>query len=162
MLSAGSMLQCQLTYAEDRQLSGQPIDELPRIGITPGHFGGDTNAAPVRYVTAGEGDADGAIMLTAHRDVDADCHTGSRSLPYVMLAMTRYGACEKSGGLLGFARVVYVHWLFSSLSAQCSEEARGGGCCGSGSVGSLGRRWRGWSCTTAVPLSGPPDCVATE
>ena len=55
------------------------------------------------------------------------------------LAMTRYVACVKNGMLLGFARVVYVHWLFSSSSAQCSEEARGGGCCGSGSVGSLAR-----------------------
>ena len=94
----------------------------------------------MHYVTAGEGDADdGTIVLTAHRDVDADCHTGSRSLPDMTLALTRYVACEKNDVLLGFARVVYVHWLFSSSSAQCSEEARGGGCCGSGSVGSLGR-----------------------
>ena len=68
---------------EDRKLSDQPIDELLRIDVTPGQyswyaFGGRTNAALVHYVTAGEGDADaGAIALSAHRDVDADCHTGS-------------------------------------------------------------------------------------
>ena len=31
--------------------------------------------------------------------------------------MTRYVACVKDGAVLGFARVVYVHWLFSSSSA---------------------------------------------
>ena len=73
--------------AEDRRLSGQPVDELLRIVVTPGHygwcaFGGKTNAALVRYVTAGEGDADdGAIVLTAHRVVDADCHTGASRCP---------------------------------------------------------------------------------
>ena len=115
--------------AEDRRLSDQPIEELLRIDVTPGHycwyaFGGDTNATLVHYVTAGEGDADdGTIVLTAHRDVDADCHTGSRSLPDMTLAMTRYVACVKNGELLGFARVVYVHWLFSSSSAVAKRRA---------------------------------------
>ena len=87
-------------------------------------FGGDKNAALVHYVTAGEGDADdGTIVLTAHRDVDADCHTGSKSLPDMTLAMTRYVACVKNGLLLGFARVVYVHWLFSSSSAVAKRRA---------------------------------------
>ena len=114
--------------AEDRRLSDQPIDELLRIDVTLGHgwyaFGGDTNAALVHYVTAGEGDADdGAIVLSAHRNVDADCHTGSKSLPDMTLAMTRYVACVKNGELLGFARVVYVHWLFSSSSAVAKRRA---------------------------------------
>ena len=78
----------------------------------------------MHYVTAGEGDADdGTIVLTAHRDVDADCHTGARSLPDMTLAMTRYVACVKGGVVLGFARVVYVHWLFSSSSAVAKRRA---------------------------------------
>ena len=103
-------------------------------------FGGGASASFVHYVTAGEGDSDDKYLST-HRDVDADHHTGAKSLPDMTLAMTRYVACvkPKDGAVLGFARVVYVHWLFSSSSAQCSEEARGGGCCGSGSVGSLAR-----------------------
>ena len=114
---------------EDRKLSDQPIDDLLRIDVTPGQyswyaFGGRTNAALVHYVTAGEGDADaGAILFSAHRDVDADCHTGSKSLPDMTLAMTRYVACVKNGLLLGFARVVYVHWLFSSSSAVAKRRA---------------------------------------
>ncbi len=76
----------------------------------------------MHYVTAGEGDADdGAIVLSAHRDVDADCHTGSRSLSDMTLAMTRYMAREKDSVLLGFARVVYVHWLFSSSRAVVAK-----------------------------------------
>ncbi len=79
----------------------------------------------MHYVTAGEGDADaGAIALSAHRDVDADCHTGSRSLPDMTLAMTRYVACVKNSELLGFARVVYVHWPFSSSSAVLVAKRR--------------------------------------
>ena len=116
---------------EDRKLSDQPIDELLRIDVTPGQyswwyaFGGRTNAALVHYVTAGEGDADaGAILFSAHRDVDADCHTGSRSLPDMTLAMTRYVAREKDSVLLGFARSVYVHWLFSSSCAVAKRRAQ--------------------------------------
>jgi hypothetical protein len=37
--------------------------------------------------------------------------------------MTRYVACEKDGVVLGFARVVYVHWLFSSSSAVAKRRA---------------------------------------
>ncbi len=63
-------------------------------------------------------------LLSAHRDVDADCHTGARSLPDMTLAMTRYVACVKDGVVPGFARrVVYVHWLFSSLSAVAKRRA---------------------------------------
>ena len=66
------------------------------------------------------GDSDDkATLLSAHRDVDADRHTGAKSLPDMTLAMTRYVACVKpeDGTVLGFARVVYVHWLFTSSSA---------------------------------------------
>ena len=64
-------------------------------------------------------------LLSAHRDVDADCHTGARSLPDMTLAMTRYVACVKDGVVLGFevARVVYVHWLSSSSSAVAQRRA---------------------------------------
>ncbi len=74
--------------------------------------------------TAGGGDSDDeAIWLSARRDVDANRHTGSRSLPDMTLAMTRYVACVKDGAVLGFARVVYVHWLFSSSSAVAKRRA---------------------------------------
>ena len=87
-------------------------------------LGGDTNATLVHYVTAGEGDADAdAAALSAHRDVDADCHTGAKSLPDMTLAMTRYVACVKNGMLLGFARVVYVHRLYSSSRAVAKRRA---------------------------------------
>ena len=62
-------------------------------------------------------------LLSAHRDVDADCHTGARSLPDMTLAMTRYVACVKDGVVPGFARVVNVHWLFSSSSAVAKRRA---------------------------------------
>jgi hypothetical protein len=108
---------------EDRRALSR--DRVPRISITPGHcgwyaFGGDANAALVHSVTAGGGDSDDkATLLSAHRDVDANCHTGSQSLPDMTLAMTRYVACvkPKDSTVLGFARVVYVHWFFSSSSA---------------------------------------------
>ena len=78
----------------------------------------------MHLVTADGGDSDDdAIWLSAHRDVDADCHTGSRSLPDMTLALTRYVACEKNDVLLGFARVVYVHWLFSSSRAVAKRRA---------------------------------------
>jgi hypothetical protein len=97
--------------------------EHPQIVVTPGHGGvyimtGKTNAALVHYVAAGSGALlDKEKLLSAHRDVDADRHTGATSLPDLTLSMTRYVACEQGGMLLGFARVVYVHWLFSSASA---------------------------------------------
>jgi hypothetical protein len=78
---------------------------------------GIANAGLVHYVAAGSGaSVDKEKLLSAHRDVDADCHTGARSLPDMTLAMTRYVACVKGGVVLGFARLVYVHWLFSSLA----------------------------------------------
>ena len=83
-------------------------------------FGGAANAVFVHHVTAGGDDsADTSIKMSAHRDVDADRHTGAFSLPDMTLAMTRYVACVKpeDGTVLGFARVVYVHWLFTSSSA---------------------------------------------
>ena len=66
---------------------------------------------------------DDAILLSAHLEADTDFHTGARSLPDMTLAMTRYVACVKNGLLLGFARVVYVHWLFSSSSAVAKRRA---------------------------------------
>ena len=67
-----------------------------------------------------EADTDDPGYTTA---VDADCHTGSKSLPDMTLAMTRYVACVKDGAVLGFARAVYVHWLFSSSSAVAKRRA---------------------------------------
>ena len=114
--------------------------------------GADTNAESVLFVTAGGGASDDdAILLSAHRDADADCHTGARSLPDRTLAVARHVACVKDNVLLGFARVVYVHSLFSSSSAV------GGGRTEMGQMAArlrLGWRWRGLSCTTVVPLSG--------
>ncbi len=107
--------------AEDRRLSDQPIEELLRIDVTLGHgwyaFGGDTNAALVHYVTAGEGDADdGAIVLSAHRNVDADCHTGSKSLPDMTLAMTRYVACT--------GRLLRVHLVYNQARKKQAKSDR--------------------------------------
>ena len=55
----------------------------------------------------------------------SDCQVENmkRSLPDMTLAMTRYVACVKNGELLGFARVVYVHWLFSSSRAVAKRRA---------------------------------------
>ena len=76
----------------------------------------------MHYVTAGKGDADdGAIVLSAHRDVDADVPHRLKIAARDM--MTRYVACEKDGVVLGFARVVYVHWLYSSSSAVAKRRA---------------------------------------
>jgi hypothetical protein len=40
-----------------------------------------------------------------------------------MTLATHYVACVKDGVLLGFARVAYVHWLFSSSRAVAKRRA---------------------------------------
>jgi hypothetical protein len=107
--------------------SGPP--QHPQIDVTPSDGGlyvmtGRANAALVHYVAAGSGAlVDKEKLLSAHRDVDADRLTGATSLPDLTLSMTRYVACAKGGLLLGFARVVYVHWLFSSASAVAKSSS---------------------------------------
>ncbi len=110
---------------------GQPAKH-PQIVVTPSDGGlyvmtGRANAALVHYVAAGSGAlVDKEKLLSAHRDVDADRLTGASSLPDLTLSMTRYVACVKGGLLLGYARVVYVLWLFSSASAvaQAAKSSR--------------------------------------
>ena len=83
---------------------------------------GTSTARNVHCVTvSGAGKDD--LLLSGHRDVDGSCRTGSRSLPDLTIELTRYVACEKDGVVLGFARVVYVHWLFSSSSAVAKRRA---------------------------------------
>jgi hypothetical protein len=102
--------------------SGRPAKH-PQIVVTPSNGGmyvmtGRANVDLVHYVAAGSGAlVDKEMLLSAHRDVDADRLTGASSLPDLTLSMTRYVACVKGGMLLGYARVVYVLWLFSSASA---------------------------------------------
>jgi hypothetical protein len=107
--------------------SGPP--QHPQIVVTPSDGGmyvmtGRANAALVHYVAAGSGAlVDKEKLLSAHRDVDADRLTGASSLPDLTLSMTRYVACVKGGMLLGYARVVYVLWLFSSASAVAKSSS---------------------------------------
>ncbi len=77
-------------------------------------------------LTAGGGDSDDeAIWQSAHRGRGRrrPPHRLKIAVPDMTLAMTRYVACVKDGAVLGFARVVYVHWLFSSSSAVAKRRA---------------------------------------
>jgi hypothetical protein len=107
------------TPSRDDRAALFTASNMPRIAITPRQYGfylfdGYFNVQNVHYVTAGNED----VLLTGHRDVDGKQRTGSRSLPDLTIGLTRYVACINADGkVLCFARLVYVHWLFSSASA---------------------------------------------
>ena len=90
-------------------------------------FGANVNTEfqVVHYVTAGSAAVGKQnkkekkeLWLDAHRDVDSKSRTSKKSLPDLTFTVTRYVACVSADGiLLRIARLVFVHWVYSSSSA---------------------------------------------
>jgi hypothetical protein len=86
-------------------------------------FGANVNTKFVHYVTTGSAAAGKQNKkekkeLDAHRDVDSKSRTGKKSLPDLTFTVTRYVACVSADSiLLRIARLVFVHWVYSSSSA---------------------------------------------
>jgi hypothetical protein len=122
---------CTIHFAPSR-LDRQDLDDTddlhPHIEITPGPnslylFGANVNTKFVHYVTTGSAAAGKQNKkekkeLDAHRDVDSKSRTGKKSLPDLTFTVTRYVACVSADSiLLRIARLVFVHWVYSSSSA---------------------------------------------
>ena len=152
---------CSIQFAPstcDREALGGTGDLHPHIEITtPGDlglylFGADLNVKLVHSVTASSAAVDKKkktrekeLWLGAHRDrrdVDSKCCTGKKSLPDLTFTVARYVACEKGGKLLRIARLVYVHWVYSSSSAVARSTSS------SGALAAKGRSSAVW----AVPI----------